>query len=795
MKVSKVLLSLLLLVSSFFFLFLLITYNSPETSYNLTFSGFLSSNQPIKPSLETLKLDIKSSALIYNSQLYNITYLPLSYGFDLIDSRKVFHTHPIMSCQTYKLFDPTSLKILCNTNSAEVFEPNSKHPQLFGNSPINYTTSLVSSDFKFKPTTEYGYIKCNNTTKDVFLKHVPNQYTKSNTEKMYIKLKEHYKLKSGSRPLTVVLFVIDSTSRKSLFRNLNKTVDFFNEEVIKNNSKFSEDFVLYDFLGSNAIRDFTRANMIPILYGISLETAKMQERKMSIDNEKDKHFYLKRQIERSVWYYYKKKGFVTLFMNDAVSDYLSEDLGREILADHQVSNIWKIGKQFFGYDDMAEAHSCIGSSYAHNYSLDYLTEFLNEYSGLNKFAYVHVNTAHENTGMQLRISDRDYRYFFHNLLTSYTHKDESLFFIFMSDHGRYRKEYVTLEGYAEKALPFTIILSTKAFISSHNYHQTLSTNTQRLLSRYDLYKTLKHLALLPYKNITTASSDYLEINTEYPSISLLIEEIPKQRTCSDASIEENFCMSNKFTILNPNSINSTILYFIQTTISKINSVLIKEVSPYCKPLFFDNIKTLQLKNHVANNEIPPLHYIIVISIKDSESIFLIDATHSEAKYLKNDPELFRRFSKSKEKLEKIGNNTYLSTINKIWSVTKLNAVDGDSVKGEYDIDKDKKKDEDKDKDRENDSCDEKVFYNYNYLWAGGYEKCEKVCERHGMECTDPKYLHVFLERWEEKIGEIKRVAGGSSLEVGDEGLLVGRVDMCSGIGDTLKKICYCVMVR
>ncbi|OMJ88303.1 hypothetical protein SteCoe_9804 [Stentor coeruleus] len=688
-----------------------------------------------------------------------------------------------MPCKTYKLFDPVSLKILCNTSSAEVFEPNSKHPQLFGNSPINYTTSQVSLPFMFKTTTEYGYIQCNDTIKDVFLKHVTNEYAKSNTEKMYSKLKNNYKTGSDSKPLTVVLFVIDSTSRKSLFRNLNKTVNFFNEEVVKDNSTFSEEFVLYDFLGSNAIRDFTRANMIPMLYGISLETAKMKEKKKSIDKEVDKHFYLKRQIERSVWYYFKKKGFMTMFMNDAVSDYLSEDLGREILVDHQVSNIWKIGKQFFGYDDMAEAHSCIGSSYAHNYSLDYLTEYLNDYKGLNKFAYVHVNTAHENTGMQLSISDRDYRNFFHKLLSSYTHKDENLFFIFMSDHGRYRKEYVTLEGYAEKALPFTIILSTKTLISSHNFHQTLSTNTKRLLSRYDIYKTLKNLAILPYTTITTTSLNYQEINTEFPSVSLLIEEIPKQRTCSDASIDENFCMSDKFSILNPSSNNSTILSFIQISISKINSILIKEISQYCNPLFFNDIKSLQLKKYVTKNEIPPLHYIIVISIKDSKSIFFIDATHSEAKFLKNDPELFKRFTKSKEKLERIGNNTYLSTINKIWSVTKLNIVDGDNVKKNFDIENDKGK------------CDEKVFYNYNYLWADGYEKCENVCGRYEMECTDPKYLHVFLEMWQGEFEKIDRVAGGSSLEVDDGRLFVGRVDMCSGIGDTIKKICYCVMVR
>ena len=44
-------------------------------------------------------------------------------------------------------------------------------------------------------------------------------------------------------------------------------------------------------------------------------------------------------------------GFVTVMSSDAVADHLAEMFGIKLLVDHQVSNFWKLGNQFFGLDE------------------------------------------------------------------------------------------------------------------------------------------------------------------------------------------------------------------------------------------------------------------------------------------------------------------------------------------------------------------------------------------------------------------------------------------------------------
>ena len=82
------------------------------------------------------------------------------------------------------------------------------------------------------------------------------------------------------------------------------------------------------------------------------------------------------------------------------------------------------------------------------------------------------------------------------------HPEEDFLLILMSDHGRGvdRLEF-SFDHFIEHRLPLTIFLGNKDLIARIDKENTLNTNTQRLVGRYDLHLTLKTLGLVPYGKI------------------------------------------------------------------------------------------------------------------------------------------------------------------------------------------------------------------------------------------------------------------------------------------------------
>ena len=133
------------------------------------------------------------------------------------------------------------------------------------------------------------------------------------------------------------MLMLDSVSRQSFFRNLKKTVDYLNNNLVSNTSVFGEKFVLYDFLINNAQGRKTVLNMVPILYGKTASVVDNHLVHFSINDKKDWHAFEDFQ-KKSILNYFKEHGFVTLFSFDSYSDSLSYYTGRKILADHTITN-------------------------------------------------------------------------------------------------------------------------------------------------------------------------------------------------------------------------------------------------------------------------------------------------------------------------------------------------------------------------------------------------------------------------------------------------------------------------
>ena len=116
-------------------------------------------------------------------------------------------------------------------------------------------------------------------------------------------------------------------------------------------------------------------------------------------------------------------------------------------------------------------------------------------------------------------------------------------------------------------------------------------NTKRLVSRPDWYVTLKHLAVLPYGNLNTSSSDYKEFIEESDSlnaVSLLLEKVPDSRVCDDMNIEESFCICRDFQPLDLSAdIVKMMIEVTEATLDYYNTKILD--GKVCKKLEFEEI--------------------------------------------------------------------------------------------------------------------------------------------------------------------------------------------------------------
>jgi Protein of unknown function (DUF229). len=95
-----------------------------------------------------------------------------------------------------------------------------------------------------------------------------------------------------------------------------------------------------------------------------------------------------------------------------------------------------------------------------------LSEYLENYKGINRFAYVHLSTAHEKSGQRLEVLDSDFVSFFEKTLGYYKEINEDIVILTLSDHGRPKNSPIPLEARAEQMLPFTFMISSKSLIKT-----------------------------------------------------------------------------------------------------------------------------------------------------------------------------------------------------------------------------------------------------------------------------------------------------------------------------------------
>ena len=277
-------------------------------------------------------------------------------------------------------------------------------------------------------------------------------------------------------------------------------------------------------------------------------------------------------------------------------------------------------------------------------------------------------------------------YFSFSFLTEYTHDDlavppgldeqlknllvnlqkegylDNTMLIVLSDHGNRLQKYsfATSNGRTERYMPFLSIKLPKKFIGT-SFHKRALINKYRLVTLFDVHQTLRHFLFMNTFDLNNfkdkSCKSQFKKNAIYQrnlrGISLF-HHIPKNRTCSDALISEEFCNCYKkvdveekvFQTETSHSFNSASMLAIRF----INN-LTEHVRSKCEP--FKLNKVVSFRKMLYSEQVNVYTEILVLSPGDAwfdvtfkmhkGSLILNDtpirlsAYGNQAKCIKDDP--------------------------------------------------------------------------------------------------------------------------------------------------------------
>lgn len=329
------------------------------------------------------------------------------------------------------------------------------------------------------------------------------------------------------KPSLILHLVVDSFSRRHFYRKLTETVEFLNE-ANRNSTHAVFDFKLHNIHGHDSIE-----NMSITLSGIP----KYKRAKEETDYKYD------------IWNILRKQGYVTMIGQENCNSLFAPTLGERIPVDHSVNEFYCAAGVYSEYTTnklMQGQHRCIGKRMSHNYILDYTWEFMETYSNVDKWIYLHLNAAHEGSGQHAATLDSDLTSFLKRVMK----RPEVVYIFLEGDHGmRYGDWKRSEEASYEWKLPaFFLIMPHETLRSVFNSYNRLLMNTFRLTTKYDIRKT-----------ILAISAKVKNLNFEFDKdegVVMFRRQIFTDRTCKRMGIPMFYCSCMDFDEIDIEEINS-----------------------------------------------------------------------------------------------------------------------------------------------------------------------------------------------------------------------------------------------
>ena len=255
---------------------------------------------------------------------------------------------------------------------------------------------------------------------------------------------------------------------------------------------------------------------------------------------------------------------------------------------------------------------------------------MHAYQGVNKWAHVMSLAGHEDSGTVAETLDDDLVEFLGRVLNT---KDELVVFL-MADHGmRYGEWLKVLDGSHEHKLPSLFLIASTSLLKDVPFSMaTLQHNTERLVSKFDLHKTLAFLGELPYyRGWAERNSTFSQWKMKSGGISLFTTKIPNHRNCDSALIPSYFCSCLKFkeidseVYLSPQgqtdqSVHYIITYFAEEIIRQINDEVYTSARTWpgalCQKLRLARVEQVEWQFLSTSRH----YYKLVLSVQESKAV-------------------------------------------------------------------------------------------------------------------------------------------------------------------------------
>ena len=522
----------------------------------------------------------------------NLTCKPQTFGYSVEDGKRVFKDYTYPNCSDILEGDPPSmffdytlnlLTMSCKSGTPHyVLEPTQKQGRLYQYAEISPLFKIEKYKKPVKLTTEEFVMgSCDGSIFNNAL-YIPRY-----NQTAHIKTKEKMvELNQTEKPLIVLLLTIDSFSRRHFFRKLPNTVKFL-EKLSNNFSVF--DFKIHNIFGENSVE-----NMVPVFTDKYFKEKKVPREFDALGDD-------------SMWKIFRSKGFITLFGLEDCDFYFPNAIGRYPEVDQVARSFYCAAKEYMNLNTMKTSGNqqrCIGSQMSHWYILNYTMAFSSQYSDINQWIYLHINTAHEATGQHAATLDNDLVDFLSRYIEKFRVSHDLAIFL-QADHGmRYGNWFQEIEAYQENKLPaFFMLTSNELLDRIPESRSALENNTLRLTTKKDLRPSVNFLADLPYSPGTKNA------NPKY--VNIFQDTAPLNRSCYDMNVSPFLCsclvVQEIFSIEGNKELHNLALKVVDEAILYMN----KEVNtPFhgdfriCHRLSFDKI--LNSYGLVLNNKVEEL---------------------------------------------------------------------------------------------------------------------------------------------------------------------------------------------
>ncbi|XP_077560321.1 uncharacterized protein LOC144175114 [Haemaphysalis longicornis] len=411
---------------------------------------------------------------------------------------------------------------------------------------------------------------------------------------------ESFKPENPGYQYSVLIVGVDGVSRLNAHRQFPETVRFLKERM-----------GAVEMHGYTKVGDNTFPNLVPLLTGLT-----EQELAFGIWSEND--FLDSLPI---IWKSFAANGWSTFYAEDnpeiSTFSYLKQGF-LEQPTDFYFRPFMRAYELDFGHRQTENCHLCVGAQSETEVLLEWLRSYTQMIVNWPSFAFAWLNSAtHDdfNGGSQV---DHLHKLFFESL-----HQDaylDNTIVLFLSDHGyRWDPVRTTYAGMLEDRLPALFISFPPTFRRHHpEIMRNIHINSRRLITPFDLHTTLASLVNFDGKPRPLDLDSYPD-HHHGPIVERAVNlfgEVPLNRSCEDASIDEQWCTCRPTIAEDPKS--EGVLLAATMLINHINRMT-DAYRVLCAPLTVAAVESARVlvRSSLAN----ATEYVLQVKTSPGEALF------------------------------------------------------------------------------------------------------------------------------------------------------------------------------